>query len=1275
MLRRMIALMLSLTLLCMPLLAGAELSTPTDIDPTTPPAPTEEPTTAPTEVPSEEPTETPTETPTQEPTQAPTEVPTEAPTEAPTAVPTEVPTPTQEPWDESVCDHANVHCAQAPACNVDGCAHIAQDVFGLDYPLCSLGQWLLDQQDRLLREGGATMYSMRRSTLTLDLDQADVTLWRSGTYTITGGEKRKDAAITLAKDRVVILSLRNVTADRLTLQSNVDVTLDLKALNALNTLEMRQSAKLTLTSGGALTIASVTRPTLTGTKEDTQILISGGNLDAKLEESKGRTLYRFDGQGASAVTVSGKAYNAVTPLADGSYCLWLKAPESGMSWVAAKEGDTLSVTQKAQGAANAGTIALGQTNTLTTPGTYVLSGKVPAGTKLVIDSDQVQVALQTATLPDDFVITGNHAYNLTLAGVSTAAGSMLQGSGTVTVSGDGALAFPSADAPLHLVSGALTLPQAPAGWTAYPVAGITAADHVTLDDAAMGLCWNGTDTLYLPTPAQGYAYALARESGTIRVHTCVDGRPLFLLAQSGQVDAGDVSAFDVQGTGSNVTGAITTSGKTAAAATFQNVQLTASQGAALSLSNGKALTVSLRGDNALSASGAPIALADGASLTLDCTSGRLLIKDQASLASITLKGNVKLVPEVPGNYTKLLLKDGNGNPVVNQQVTLRVGGKDYAYQTHYDGTLYLWGETLPAGTDVVARSDDEVYTAVLSSGETQVDLGVEITQVAATVQQDGSVKITFSVPEAGSAGVQYVTGASGQPLADCYVAEAARQDGKGEVILKGLTPGQVVSYRVYAARTAGMSLTADNDDGFQFSDVYTVKVLAAYTAPESADAVYTGKAYVCPFELPKGATVAYKGDALNRDGLPWQVGSYTMQVTIPEGDAAYIPGVYDIDFKITRIPLYIIPDPNQEKIEGEEDPEFTFTVKGLLKDDQVWGNLTREPGEDVGNYDFTLDMLYSEDYYSLRLVRGAYTFTILPGWDDPGVPPLITYEKLYPVRQEIVRKDGRQIAVVLNTQDTLTVTHSRIGGVVYNAADNTNRPVSPILRHNTVNDEVLLQLNCVPELNKDGGYVTDANGRAVYGGRYFRLSWLGLRGLHEQGIDSLSFSQGGVQVMVRLEDFLSDATQAVIKQLGGDLKQVRFKLMLLPADMLTQTEADAVSSARALTDAWQVSVSMLVGQESIPFEQYLPSLTVTVDAEPAAKLLTGLDLYQEETFADLCVLTQVTAEGQTSTPASVFVTPFQENELTLAGYPQVMFTHRYYAAPLTQQATVFLGRK
>lgn len=1272
MLRRMLAYLLAIALFAMPAASWAELSTPSDL---------------PTEVPTDIPTDTPTATPTETPAQTPTEVPAETPTEVPTATPeatisggtpvpaTPVPTPTEEPWDESQCDHANIHCEQAPACQVEGCQHIAQDVFGLDYPLCTLGQWLLDQQDKYLREGRPTVYTLGRSSATLNLDLADVTLWRSGTYTITGGENRPDAKITLAKDRVIVLSLRGVTAQRLTLQSNVNLTLDLQQLTNLETLELRQGATLTLNAGGAMKVAEVVRPADTGVA-DTKVYVAGGNLDASFTESKGRTLHRFDGQGATSVTVSGKRYAADTPQEDGSYCLWLTAPAQGMRWESTLEGETLRVYQTAKGGGQSGVLVPGQENTLTQAGTYTLSGAVADGTRLTIRGEQIRIVLQGATFPANVTIASDVDYNLVLEGTSTAAAdAFLQGSGAVTVSGDGALNITGAapTAPLNPVSGVLTMAAAPAGWTAYPVSGITAADRLTVDGQSRGLCWNGADTLYLPAPAAGYRLVVARDSGLIRAVTTPEGTPLFLLSSvNAQVDVGDAASFEVQGPGSTLDGAIRVTGATPAQAVLSNVQLSASSAAALTVSGGKNLTATVRGDNTLAGASSPIVVESGSSLTLRCAEGRLLLRGQADLTGITLQGNIKVEPEIAGSYTKLLIKDKSGNPVVNQQLMLRVGGQDYAFQTHYDGSIYLWGVTGLAGEDVAATNGTEVYTAVIAPGVTPVDPGVEISGVSMTGQADGSLSITFSAPEAGSAGVQYLVGATGQPLADCFVAEASRAAGMGQVTLAGLTSGQVVSFRVYATRTAGVELTAENDDGFQFSDVYTYRVRGAYTAPESANAAYTGKAYVCPFELPQDATVTYTGDDLNRDGKPWKVGDYVMRVSIPETSADYLPGVYEVKFSITKAVVYIIPDPNQEKFMGEEDPEFTFTTRGLLEDDQVEGYLTREEGEEPGNYAFTLDMLEAEDYYALRIPSDAHTFTILPGGE---FFPVFFYEMLHPVRQEIVRKDGRTVAVVLNTQDELTVTHSVIGNVVFATSDDRYRPFSPVLRHNETTDEVLLQIRCEAELSEDGGYVTDSDGNPSYEGRFFRLSWLGLRNLNRLGVDSVSLSQNGVQMLVRLEDFLNDDMQQTIEQLGGDLRTVRFKMTLQPVTDLSAEEQAAATAQQPMTDAWQASVVMVVDRQEIPFESYLPSLQVTVDAEPAAQILTGLQLYEEETFPEFCALTQVTADGVASPMESVFVTPFREDELTLVEYPQIMFTNRYYIAPMNQRITVFLKRK
>ena len=105
-----------------------------------------------------------------------------------TPVYTEEPSPTP-PWDETLCDHANVNCVNAPVCQIPGCAHIGLSKNGLEYPLCDTGRWLLDQQDALTRSGKAAgPMVLRRSggRKVISLETEDITLYRSGTYYITG---------------------------------------------------------------------------------------------------------------------------------------------------------------------------------------------------------------------------------------------------------------------------------------------------------------------------------------------------------------------------------------------------------------------------------------------------------------------------------------------------------------------------------------------------------------------------------------------------------------------------------------------------------------------------------------------------------------------------------------------------------------------------------------------------------------------------------------------------------------------------------------------------------------------------------------------------------------------------------------------------------------------------------------------------------------------------------------------------------------------------------
>lgn len=100
----------------------------------------------------------------------------------------------------------------------------------------------------------------------------------------------------------------------------------------------------------------------------------------------------------------------------------------GHALASSLEGETLRVYQTAKGGGQSGAIVAGAENVLTQAGTYTLSGQVADGTRLVVNGEQIQIVLKTATLPAGVTITGNVNYNLVLDGTSTAAAdAFLQG--------------------------------------------------------------------------------------------------------------------------------------------------------------------------------------------------------------------------------------------------------------------------------------------------------------------------------------------------------------------------------------------------------------------------------------------------------------------------------------------------------------------------------------------------------------------------------------------------------------------------------------------------------------------------------------------------------------------------------------------------------------------------------------------------------------------------------------------------------------------------------
>ncbi len=1229
---------------------------PTD-EPTATPAP-ENPTDAPTatpdpENPTEEPTATPDpENPTDEPTATPDpENPTEAPTatpdpETPTDEPTATPDP-ENPPDEPTAtpDPENptdepTETPEIPACDVEGCAHISQDENGLDYPLCRYGRYLLDEEDAY------SVATLSNDLRIVDLNRADVTFYRSGQYALIGD--RKGAAVRVVKNRAAILELRGASIDTLTVEANAVVYIRAadNSLASIKKLEVASGAAVIFSEGGAISIETV------NSKGD--ISVEGTNLFADLTEMNGRARYAFSASGVQSVLVEGERYAwSVTPDADGKLYLWLKRPGEGMQWTATVTEGTMTLRQTAKApSGESGSITPGERNTLKSGTVYTLSGDIAEGTVLEIMESGVTVILDGTTSAGTLIEAGA-PYDLIVRGDT-----ILDGRGQMPLMGsapkitvDGLLSvqgqLPNGT---KVLSGVVICSDAPDGYTAWAISVPLARQKVTLDGTAMPLLMTPAGELLLPALADDATYSISADADTIVIETVHAQVLTFNLSENApNADAGDASRFIVNGQNGYLDGAIHSSGA-AASATLRNVQLN-SASSVLRVENG-ALSATLTGSCALLSDGAPIAL-DNAQVSLNVESGRLVLRNQNDLTGITLRGNVRVEPESDAPHTVVTIRDAQGNPVPNKALTVVIGGSQYRYTTHFDGTLQLWGFGDLTGQDIAATDGETVYSAVIAGKSSSAVTGLEISDIAATDNEDGTLTITFKTTGAKSAGVQMYAGEAPASMPDTYRADAKQYEADGNsVTISGLNTGDVVIYRVYASAEENVTLTESNADGFSFSEecfhVHRVKWVPSRTA----NTTYNAMTYRPRMTLPETASITYSGNNLV-GGLPFYVGSYVMHVKIPEGDPIYLPGTVDVAFSIQKIPLTICPDANQQKNEGEADPaRFTFTSIGLLDGDVVSGILKREPGEEAGNYSFVLTGLSAADYYTLRLMDDAPQFTILPTepswWGGGG-------ERLNPVQQVIERSDGRKMFVTITTQEQLVLSYSELGSVVRNTADDQPRPFTPSLTWNKKTDEVLLRISAEAELNKDAGYVTDSYGNPVYGARTLRFGYMSLRYMNNAGIDAISFSNKNAAVILRLSDFLSADMEKAIKQAGGNLTTTLFRVTIEPVDL----------PDGAVTGGWNIRTEMVIDRKPTDISGLLPNAQVAVDMEVVAKLLTNLDRYDEKTFAK-----HFTLRRGAQTQESVFIAPYQDDELEKVAYPRVLFASRYLLMPLNESGVV-----
>lgn len=1234
---------------------GEGLATPADLAPEQGQAETQEEasstplpeeTAAPPEAsPTPETTAEPVETPPAETAPAATEEPAGEEEVLPTEAPT--PAPTEEPaWDESACDHMNAQCHQAPHCDEAGCGHIGQDAHGLETPLCALGRWLLDRQD-----AGARAKNVRHDAI--DLNKADAVIYRSGSYSVRGGNLRPGATLTVAEGRLVVLEWTDVALGEMHLGASAQCTVYLRGESRVQVVATGKGSVLHVAGGGALTADAA--------RQGGEIRVKGGSVLADWQEHTGRTMYAFDAKDAASITVEGQAMDVDGPHRDGKVYLWLKDAEPGKSWRASRIDSGLVIAQQdSMPQQTPGGILTGEENHLRQGQTVELQGEIPPGTKLVIDQEGVTVILRDAAYTG-MLVEATCQYTLFTRGktsLTNPAGYVLGGPARVEIFAEGVLTMGDVQGEAVRSGGLYVVAKAPAGWTFYEAPAKPAGQKVLLDGRSLPLMADTLGRLCLPTPQEGMTYAMTGNHEKIDVHSQSAKERWFTLTDAApNAPAGDAQRVTVEGRGGYVTGSITGQGA-AAEALLRRVQLQGSEGL-LALS-GAQWRVTLEGDNGLAASqGDAVVLTEGAKAVLHVTSGRLLMRQQRNLEGITLRGNIKVEPEPALPHLHMMIRDAQGNPVPNTALTLRLAGETYHYTTHFDGSLHLWGLGDVDGRDISATDGEKVYTAVVMGGEAQMTTGLAIEQVTLTQQDENTLLVDIDCQGAGSLGVQYRTGSEACSLPDSYDEAALRAEGgQSSIRLEGLAAGEVVSLRAYVSAAENAALTPRSADGFQFSRVYTCRMRAQWQPQGSADAVYTGRAYRNPIAIPQGAAVRYEGHDLDKDGLPWRVGEYTMVVTIPQGHKDYLPDEKRIPLRIDKAPVAIIPGANLQKYQGQEDPPFPYEAQGLLEGDTVQGLLKRQPGEEVGNYPFLTDGLEAPDYYRLYIPGAAGVFTILPA---PGSGGGLSgmFEALHPVNQQIIRRDGRLVQVVLNTQESLKVNSSRLGSILYSAEDKRPRPFSPSLEWNEKTDQVLLRLRAEAELNKDGGYMTDLYGKPRWGGRYVLLNWMGICQLQNLGVDALCLHNHGAALTLPLPALQTSDMEQLARQNGVQLSGAKFRVEVVPEE--------AEGGSGAVSAAWRMAVTMEAGGKLLDVTNLVEGLNAAVDMEELASTLAAMELYDEDDFARRFGLA---VNGERVEAA--YVIPFTPEEEEATEYPHLMYASRYLACPLAEAAQVYV---
>ena len=297
-----------------------------------------------------------------------------------------------------------------------------------------------------------------------------------------------------------------------------------------------------------------------------------------------------------------------------------------------------------------------------------------------------------------------------------------------------------------------------------------------------------------------------------------------------------------------------------------------------------------------------------------------------------------------GDYTFSISKEVDDETIESNPITITVNKADIDFgdvekqilRAKEGSTLEVTLPTLPEGASYgkVTNANDSLFT-VSDVADNKVTL-------TANEINKGQEDVSFDIAVNG-----------GNNYNDTVLTVPVGFKFKTILEVSGLTSVPDITYdgKSHDGYTGTPSLAKENeeDDG-ELTDDLAANLIYHYTGTKAS------------------------GEKYDSDKAPTEAGEYTLTVKVPDDNETF-EGSTQVPFTIAKCPIEVTPDENQSKVYLESDPTFTYHItKGKLygEDKLSSGSLSREEGEDVGTYAYTIGTLDSKcnPNYAVSLATG-----------------------------------------------------------------------------------------------------------------------------------------------------------------------------------------------------------------------------------------------------------------------------------------------------------------